>query len=177
MILKRKLLLLSWIVFLFFSGIACTGKLPDQSDSLGTLPLPMREHIEKVNCAAIRDFYSNYIVLEPPFVWFNNLRGFALVCERQDAGSLPEYVLIIRVDKGKHPFASCPANINLLMKPGGLYFEERKISAGIFVKLENREPLEFIPDIKHPVLTVSTDTGGFIEYICIGGEWFFNTYS
>ena len=171
--LKNKWLLFGWLVFFTVNS---DGEARHQPDITGALPKLMREHVAKINCAAIQDFYSNYMVTDPPYVWLNS-NSFALVCERQNAASVPKYELIIKADKGKHSFASCPANVSLAAKPGGLSLEKRKILAGNFTKLGNNESLESTSDNELPVLSLSTGGGGYIEYICIGSDWYVNTYS
>lgn len=173
---SKTTLLFGWMVFLTFTGKVCASEALSHADSLGTVPMLMREHMKKIGCTAIRNFYSNYMVTEPPFLWLNS-SGFALVCERQDTASRFKYALMIKADRGKHPFGSCPENVHIAIRPGGLLLEVRKIFAGDFVKLADNKPFKSTSGMEFPVLSVSTGTGGYVEYTCIGGDWYFNSYS
>ena len=174
MVFRKDLL----IVLVYFSlGVtACVAEGEKKYNSLGTVPLLVSEHMKEVNCSPVSDFYANYMVTEPPFVWLDS-SGFAFVCERENSGSETKYELVVKDDVKQNYFDSCPAKISLFAKPGGLKLENRMVQINDFVSIDKNNLLKSSPQKELSVLVLSTGTGGFIEYICVNGTWYFNTYS
>ena len=174
MFFKKYLLILTFS-FSSFSFTACAAEDEKKYISLGTTPRLINDYMKEIGCSPIRNFYSSNIVTEPPFVWLDS-DEFAFVCERTTFDSEVKYELSVK-KSNKKLFDSCPFTISLFAKPGGLTLENRMIEKNSFVSIDLNSPLKSSPQKVLPILVLSTGTGGYIEYICVDGSWYFNTYS
>lgn len=174
MFLKRELL----IVLVYFSlGLAVHAEeVNDKHSSLGTVPLIISEKMKRVGCSPVRNFYESYMITEPPFIWLDN-SGFVFVCERKGADLSIKYELVVESSSKQNHFKSCSTKINLFGKPGGLTLETRIVERDDFMSIDGRSELKSSPNKKLLILVLSTGTGGYIEYVCVSGSWYFNTYS
>ena len=140
MFFRKDFLMLSLIYF-SLGVMACAAESEKNYSRLGTVPLLVSEHMKEVGCSPIRDFYSSYMVTEPPFVWLDS-SDFAFVCERGSSGSETKYELVVKSGVKENHFDSCPVKIDLFAKPGGLTLENKVVQVNDFVSVDRNTPIE-----------------------------------
>lgn len=166
-----------WLTFLL---AACTNEAQSDDYSIGAVPLVMLEHMHNLDCGPVRGFYSSYMVTEPPYVWFDDgRRSFAYVCERSSESSSVSYAVVIQTASTQPDFRSCSRELQLSYKPGGLMLEtrEHEFLVANFVNADGGSLKDAAFGERLRVLSVSTGTGGFVEYVCVNADWYSHAYS
>lgn len=162
-------IVISTLLF-FASSSICFGL---SADKQSIVPLAIKNYMKAVGCQPVREFYSNYMITEPPYVWINHT-DFAVVCEN-NKNTEGSYSLSIKKDSKF--FGQCRSSISLHKKPGGLSMEYRIIEEGVFFSLYDNKALKEIPNKKLKILVLATGDGGYMEFVCIERKWYLNVYS
>lgn len=64
------------MVLFFSSSSICFGI---SADKQSIVPLAIQNYMKAVGCQPVREFYSSYMITDPPYVWINHT-DFAVVC-------------------------------------------------------------------------------------------------
>jgi len=148
----------------------------NQNHILETAPLIIMEGMTEFGCNPIRNFYENYMVMEPPFAWIS-YNDFVFVCEIQKKTNHIGYKMVIKTSQKEKYFSTCPNQVEMKGKPGGLTIGNKPILKDDYFSYLDSSPLISAPFGKITIISLSTGDGGFLEFACIKGKWFVHSYS
>jgi hypothetical protein len=141
----------------------------------GNVPRIIYDYFATKGCKPIESFYQSYTVRWPPYLFINDGLDFVAVCESVESDE--EYKLLIKVSNDKN-MKSCTDELILPDKPGEIKISKKNIEGkDNFVKYGTKEQIDLRKNIFTPTIVIEIGEGGFIEFVCVNGDWLYNTYS
>ena len=163
--------------------VACVSKTQATSLSsneleLGTVPLLILDDMKKNDCAPIQGYYTDRLVVDPPFFRYKPA-SYVYLCQASVNANSVNYKLVISSTQTEESeFKGCTQAVNLNTMPSGVTVQTKKISNKHFFEYMGTTAMPKKADGEsQKVILISTNDGGFLEFSCSQGKWYVFSYA